>query len=174
MRAPAEVVLGIDPGLGTTGFGVIRREGPSRVHFVSTGVIRTPPGQLEAGRLVTLHQDVAALIERHRPDVVAVERLFFKKDLTTGTHVLQARGVILLAIGQAGLPVAEYTPVQVKSAVAGYGRAEKAQVQDMVTRLLRLDARPSPDDAADALAVALAHAFQAGFQETLARRASRA
>lgn len=165
-----EIILGLDPGLGTTGFGVIERQGASRVRFVSTGVIRTPTRTPDPQRLIVLHRDLTELVARHQPDMVAIERLFFSKNITTGIQVAQARGVMLLVCGEAGLEVGEYSPVQIKSAVGGYGKAAKGEMQLMVQRLLRLPDIPRPDDAADALAVALCHAFRAGLSRKVQGR----
>lgn len=147
-------VLGIDPGLATTGFGVLSVT-PSRLTARTYGVIRTPAGQVDAIRLATLQRELAAVITRYRPDVVAVEKLFFNTNITTAMAVSQARGVVLAVCGQSGLPVRECTPLAVKLAVSGYGRADKRQMQRMVMLLLKLKQPPRPDDAADALAVAI-------------------
>lgn len=150
-------ILGIDPGTGTTGFGVIDVQGATRTH-VAHGVIRTTPRTPLPDRLAIIADDVRALFDRYAPDEAAVELLFFAKNVTTAMMVAQARGVILAEIGRRGVPIAEFSPPQVKESVTGDGRAGKPQVQEMVRRLLRLRVRPRPDDAADALAVALAHA----------------
>lgn len=155
-----DVVLGLDPGLGTTGFGVVRRLGPGRAALLGYGTIKTAPGTPDPDRLFELHRDMRALLDRYRPAEVAVEKIFFKKNQTTGIQVAQARGVLLLSLGERNLVPEEYSPVEVKAAVAGYGNAGKAQVQEMVRRLLKMDARPRPDDAADALAVALCRVFR--------------
>lgn len=150
------LALGIDPGTATTGFGVVREE-DGAYHLVDCGVILTPAQEPMPQRLLLLHNRLLALLATHRPDAVAVEELFFNKNVRTAIAVGQARGVVLLAAAQAGVPVYEYTPLQVKQAVVGYGRAEKHQVQEMVRILLGLDGVPQPDDAADAVAVALCH-----------------
>ncbi len=147
-------VLGIDPGTATTGYGVVEGHGTRLVH-VAHGAIRTAPSEAFADRLVIIHDACRELIAQHRPDAVAIEKLFFSRNVTTGIAVAQARGVIALAVAQAGLPLAEFSPLEVKSAVVGYGRAAKAQVQEMTRILLNLDERPRPDDAADALALAV-------------------
>jgi crossover junction endodeoxyribonuclease RuvC len=165
-----EVILGLDPGLGTTGFGVVERRGPSRVRFLGTGVIRTPTKTPDSQRLVILYRDVRELLERYSPDMVAIERLFFSKNITTGIQVAQARGILLLACGERSMEIGEYSPMQIKSTVGGYGKASKREMQEMVKRLLRLPDIPRPDDAADALAVALCHSFQAGLSRKLAAR----
>jgi crossover junction endodeoxyribonuclease RuvC len=161
------LVLGIDPGTAITGYGLVRGQGET-VSLVEYGTITTPAGEPLAARLVLLYRGLLDLIERHRPDAVAVEELFFAQNTRTALAVGQARGVILLAAANAGLPVHEYTPLQVKRALTGYGRAEKAQVQQMVRWLLQLDHIPQPDDAADALAVAICHLHAAGRGEAFA------
>lgn len=153
-------VLGVDPGLTTTGYGVVGGEGAER-RAVAVGVIRTDPAAPVARRLGELYRDISGVIRDHTPDVVAVEEVFVNLNLRTATSVGRASGVVLLAAAEAGLEVVEYTPTQVKAAVAGYGNAEKRQVQVMVARRLRLATPPRPADAADALAVALCH-LQAG------------
>lgn len=147
-------IIGIDPGTATTGFGVIQRQG-GKVTFVDAGVITTPPTDPMPERLATIYTELTHLIKQHKPDQMAVELLFFTNNITTAMSVSQARGVVLLVAAQSGLPVAEYTPLQVKQAVTGYGQAAKQQVQQMVKTLLALKTIPKPDDAADALAVAL-------------------
>ena len=150
-------ILGIDPGDGITGFGVIdTQRGQSRL--VTCGAITTPAGMDFSARLEIIYEDMRQLLETAKPDAVAIEELFFGQNVTTGIGVAQSRGVILLAIRQAGLEVTSYKPMQVKQAVVGYGNATKHQVQDMTKRLLGLNAMPKPDDAADAIAIALCHA----------------
>jgi len=149
------LVLGVDPGTAITGFGLVRDDGD--LSLVACGVITTPAGTPLAERLLAIHRELAALIEQHEPEAVAVEELFFSKNVRTAMSVGQARGVVLLAAAQAGLPVFHYKPTEVKQAVSGYGGADKAQVQEMVRLLLGLDAVPQPDDAADAVAVAVCH-----------------
>jgi len=139
------------------GFGVISSEKNTQ-KLVSCGVVTTPAGVPLSLRLEQIYDDILKLIEAFAPDAIAVEELFFNTNITTGIAVAQGRGVILLACRKSAVETFEYTPLQVKQAVAGYGRAEKRQVMDMVRRLLRLDAVPKPDDAADALAIALCHA----------------
>lgn len=155
------IVLGIDPGTVATGFGVVEREG-SRLQALDYGLLEVGPRSGAGERLVEIHSGVAGLIERYRPALVAVERIFFSRNVQTAFSVGQARGVVLLAAAQAGLPIYEYTPNEVKIAVTGYGRASKDQVQRMVRTVLGLAAVPTPDDAADALAVAicLAHSYR--------------
>jgi crossover junction endodeoxyribonuclease RuvC len=146
--------LGIDPGLATTGYGLVRKEGPE-CHGEDYGHISTPAGLALQQRLLLIFNGVQALIDKFSPEAIALEKLFFSKNTRTALQVGEARGAILTAVAEKGLPVYEYTPLQVKQAVAGYGRADKKQVQQMVSALLRLPALPQPDDAADALAVAL-------------------
>jgi crossover junction endodeoxyribonuclease RuvC len=155
------IVLGIDPGTALTGFGVVEREG-SRLRAIEYGTVETHAGTSDGERLVAIHRGVAELIERHRPALVAVERIFFSRNVQTAFSVGQARGVVLLAAAEAELPIYEYTPNEVKIAVTGYGRATKEQVQRMVRTVLGLASIPAPDDAADALAVAicLAHSYR--------------
>ena len=150
-------ILGIDPGYGITGFGVIDTErGQSKL--VTCGAITTPAGMDFSARLEIIYEDMRRLLAEVKPDAVAIEELFFGQNVTTGIGVAQSRGVILLAIRQEGLEVTSYKPMQVKQAVVGYGNATKHQVQDMTKRLLNLSAMPKPDDAADAIAIALCHA----------------
>ena len=150
-------ILGIDPGYGITGFGVIESErGQSRL--ITCGAITTPAGMDFSARLEIIYEDMRRLLAEVKPDAVAIEELFFGQNVTTGIGVAQSRGVILLAIRQAGLEVTSYKPMQVKQAVVGYGNATKHQVQEMTKRLLGLNAMPKPDDAADAIAIALCHA----------------
>lgn len=150
-------ILGIDPGYGTIGFGVIDAD-RSRYSLVQCGVITTPAHTALASRLDQIYGDLRQLLDLYRPDAVSVEELFFNTNITTGIAVAHGRGVILLACQQAGVKIYEYTPLQVKQAVVGYGRAEKKQVMDMVRRLCGLKSAPKPDDAADAVALALCHA----------------
>ena len=150
-------ILGIDPGYGITGFGVVEAERGS-CQLIGCGAITTPPGMDFSARLEIIYEDMKQLLQETKPDAVAIEELFFGQNVTTGIGVAQSRGVILLAIRQAGLSVTSYKPMQVKQAVVGYGNATKHQVQDMTRRLLKLSAMPKPDDAADAIAIALCHA----------------
>ena len=150
-------ILGIDPGYGITGFGLIEAQA-GRYQLLSCGAITTPPHTEFSWRLEVIYNDMTQLLQTAKPDVVAIEELFFGQNVTTGINVAQSRGVILLSIRQAGLPLAEYKPMQVKQAVVGYGSATKHQVQDMTRRLLGLQCMPKPDDAADAIAIALCHA----------------
>ena len=150
-------ILGIDPGYGITGFGLIEAE-RNRFSLLRCGAITTPAGMDFSARLEIIYEDMRKLLELAKPDAVAIEELFFGQNVTTGIGVAQSRGVILLAIRQAGLTVQQYKPSQVKQAVVGYGNATKHQVQDMTKRLLGLAQMPKPDDAADAIAIALCHA----------------
>lgn len=150
-------VLGIDPGIAIAGFGFIDKIG-SKLVPVQYGSIETEARTAQELRLKQIYESACALMDKYKPDTVAVEKLFFNKNVTTAFAVGQARGVIILAAAQRGLPVSEYTPLQVKQAVVGYGKAEKRQVQEMVRMLLNLSAVPKPDDVADALAVAICHA----------------
>ncbi len=150
-------ILGIDPGYGITGFGLIEAQrGANRL--LQCGAITTPAGMDFSARLEIIYEDMKKLLEMAKPDAVAIEELFFGQNVTTGIGVAQSRGVILLAIRQAGLEVTSYKPMQVKQSVVGYGNATKHQVQEMTKRLLHLEAMPKPDDAADAIAIALCHA----------------
>ena len=150
-------ILGIDPGVATIGFGVVEAE-RNRQRLIKCGVITTPAHTSLSSRLEQIFRDVADLLDLFKPDAVSIEELFFNTNITTGIAVAHARGVILLACRIAGVQSFEYTPLQVKQAVTGYGKAEKKQVMDMVKRLCNLPAPPRPDDAADAVALALCHA----------------
>lgn len=147
-------VLGFDPGTATTGYGVVEGKS-SRLLYIAHGTISTPAGEHFADRLKTIHEEAVALITLHRPDAVAIERLFFKQNVTNGINVAQARGVLALAAVQAGLPIGEFSPTEAKTAITGYGRADKKQVQEMIKILLNLEKIPKPDDAADALGLAI-------------------
>ncbi len=149
-------VVGFDPGTATTGYGVVESRG-SRLNYLAHGVISTPAGLPFAERLLMIHQETAALLMQYAPNEVSIEKLYFSQNVTTGIAVAQARGVIALAAAQAHLPIGEYTPLEMKNAIVGYGKAVKNQVQEMVRILLNLDAIPRPDDAADALALAICH-----------------
>lgn len=150
-------ILGIDPGFATIGFGYIASDRGS-VQMLRYGAVTTPAGMEFSQRLKLIYDDMTELLELLKPDVVSIEELFFNTNITTGIQVAHGRGVILLACTNCGIPIFEYTPLQVKQAVAGYGRAEKRQVMDMTKRLLHLEKMPRPDDAADGLALALCHA----------------
>ncbi len=153
-------VLGIDPGFGTIGFGLLHAE-RGAFQALRFGAITTPPGMDFPQRLAIIYTDMNELLETLRPDAVAMEELYWGHNVTTGIGVAQARGVILLSCAQHNLPVTGYTPMQVKQAVVGYGKATKKQVMDMTKRLLHLSELPRPDDAADAVAIALCHARSA-------------
>ena len=150
-------ILGIDPGYGITGFGIVDAQ-RNNFRLLQYGAITTPAGTDFPLRLQMIYNDMTELLMVSKPDVVAIEELFFGQNVTTGIGVAQSRGVILLAIQQAGIPIFQYKPMQVKQAVVGYGNATKHQVQDMTKRILHLQATPKPDDAADAIAIALCHA----------------
>lgn len=152
------VILGIDPGTATTGWGVIQTSVRNPI-LVGVGIITTPAHTPMAKRLSTIYDDLNELFNQFHPDVVVIEELFFNTNAKTALVVGQARGVALLAAEKFGAKIFSYTPLQVKMAVAGYGRADKKQVQQMVTETLKLDQIPKPDDAADALAIALTHHF---------------
>ena len=154
------VIMGIDPGIATVGFGVIEAEG-ARLKYCRHGVISTKAGTRLALRLSAIYYDVGELIDTFKPDVIAVEELFFNTNITTGIAVAHGRAAAIIAGEQKAVPMYEYTPLQVKQAVTGYGRAEKKQVIEMVQRLLALENPPRPDDAADALAIAICHARNA-------------
>lgn len=151
------LILGIDPGYAIVGFGLVESRGPKQ-KLVACGAINTPAGVRLSARLWQIANDLEELICRFKPDALAIEELFFNNNVTTGIGVAQARGVILMTAEKMGLPIYEYNPSQVKQAVVGYGKAEKHQVMDMTKRLLGLSAVPKPDDAADAVAIALCHA----------------
>ncbi len=159
------ITLGIDPGTARLGYGLIR--GGMHPTLIDAGVIETWPDEPMAERLVTLYEGVRELIEEFNPGVLAIEQLFFARNVTTAITVGQARGVVILAAAQAKLPVAEYTPSEIKHAIAGYGKADKPQMQEMVRMILKLSTVPQPDDAADALAVAICHAQTVPFTERI-------
>jgi crossover junction endodeoxyribonuclease RuvC len=150
-------IIGIDPGTGILGFGVIDVDG-GKSQLVDAGVIRTPVKEDDAVRLQTIYEELTDIITATKPQMMSVEKLFFTRNVTTAMTVAQARGVVLLCGRQNSLEIYEYTPLQIKMAVTGYGRAEKKQVQEMVRVILALDEVPKPDDCADALAAALTHA----------------
>jgi crossover junction endodeoxyribonuclease RuvC len=150
------IILGIDPGVATIGFGLIRAE-RGQNELLQYGVITTPAGQPLAHRLLQISQDMDQLLDTFQPDELAIEELFFSTNITTGIAVAHGRGVLLLSAEKHGVPIYEYTPIQVKQAVAGYGKATKKQVMLMTQKLLKMDQIPRPDDAADALAIAICH-----------------
>lgn len=155
-------ILGIDPGTGILGFGVIESLS-GKFKLLDAGVIRTSAKEQDSARLKTIFEELSEVIQQNKPDVLAVEKLFFAQNVTTAMSVSQARGVILLCGEQSGLPVFEYTPLQIKQGITGYGKADKRQVQEMVRTILRLKEVPKPDDCADALACAITHAMSAKF-----------
>ncbi len=158
------IILGVDPGTATTGYGVLRSE-DDEMALIEYGTITTPADWQMPRRLEQIYAQLTALIAQHQPTDAVIEKLFFSKNVRTALSVGQARGVALLAAAQAQIAIHEYTPLQVKQAVVGYGRAEKQQVQQMVKMLLQLDHVPHPDDAADALAIAICHAHSARFEK---------
>jgi crossover junction endodeoxyribonuclease RuvC len=151
------VVVGVDPGTAITGYGVVAQRSDGEFVLLAGGVFRTAADQPMPARLHELYTDFVRLLDEFKPDQLAIEKLFFGRNVTTAITVGQARGVILLAAAQRGLPVAEYAPAEIKQAITGYGNAEKRQMQEMVQRILRLPTLPQPDDAADGVAVALCH-----------------
>jgi crossover junction endodeoxyribonuclease RuvC len=151
------LALGIDPGTATTGYGLVRLAPDGELVAVNYGVILTPKESNASARLVILYDQLRDILSEYQPEVAAVEKLFFSRNVTTALAVGQARGVVMLCLQQSGIEAFEYTPNEVKQAVAGYGGAQKRQVQEMVRALLQLDSIPKPDDAADALAIAITH-----------------
>ena len=159
-------ILGIDPGTARLGYGIV--DADDGYLAVDYGVIATSPNESMPNRLLDLHTSLVELIDQHAPAVLAIERLFFARNVTTALEVGQARGVAILAGARAGLSVGEYTPAEIKQAISGYGNADKQQVQSMVQILLELESIPQPDDASDALAVALCHGQSHSFQDRIA------
>ncbi len=155
------IILGIDPGYAIVGYGVVNYNS-NRFSVIEYGAVTTDAGVKFSSRLAKIYDDISTIILRNKPDALSIEKLFFNTNTTTAIDVAQARGVILLAAVKHGIPIFEYTPLQVKSSVTGYGRAEKKQVMDMIKNLLRLEKIPKPDDTADALALAVCHAHSAG------------
>ena len=151
------IILGIDPGVAIVGWGVLESD-RGRIRPIAYGAITTPAHTAIEFRLAMIERDLTALIEKYRPEEMAIEELFFDKNITTGIAVAEARGVILCAAHRLGVAISEYTPMQVKQAVVGYGKADKRQIIEMVTRLLGLAKPPKPDDTADAIAIAICHA----------------
>ena len=158
------IILGIDPGTATTGYGLIE-EKAGKLMLVDFGVILTQPTHTLEQRLEILYDQLGDIIDEYNPDEIAIEELFFSNNAKTAMAVGQARGVILLATQKAGVPMSEYTPNQVKNGICGYGAADKKQVQKMVQLLLKLDEMPQPDDAADALAIAICHSSSRKFNQ---------
>lgn len=155
-------ILGIDPGTGILGFGVIEKNS-SKLTMMDAGVIRTKADQSDSKRLKTIYDELSGIIKHNAPDVMAVEKLFFAQNVTTAMTVSQARGAVLLCGEEQGLEIFEYTPLQIKQSLTGYGRADKKQIQEMVKTILKLESVPKPDDCADALACAITHAFTSHF-----------
>ncbi len=150
-------ILGIDPGTATMGFALVHEGDGDRLELVRCGVITTPAGQPLAERLLTIHRAVTELIREGNPEALAIEELFFGRNVTTAVSVGHARGVAMVAAAAAGLPVFEYKPAEIKQALVGYGKASKSQIQEMVRLMLGLESVPRPDDAADAVAIAICH-----------------
>lgn len=163
------IILGVDPGTAITGYGFVQSDGDA-LRMIAYGAITTPADWRMPQRLQHIYAELVAQIRQHQPTDAVVEKLFFSKNVRTALSVGQARGVALLAAAQAGLTIHEYTPLEIKQAVVGYGRAEKTQIQQMVKLLLQLDHVPQPDDAADALAIAICHAHSARFSKMKAER----
>ncbi len=157
------IILGVDPGTAITGYGILESDG-DELKMIAYGAITTPSDWQLPRRLQHIYGELTTLIAQHHPTDAVVEKLFFSKNIRTALSVGQARGVALLTAAQAGLSIHEYTPLQIKQAVVGYGRADKNQIQQMVKLLLQLDFIPQPDDAADALAIAICHAHSARFE----------
>lgn len=162
------IILGIDPGIATSGYGIIEKDARGVCRAVDCGVVVTPKEETLPVRLAMLEEGIQKILEKFRPDEIAMEELFFSKNITTGIAVAQARGVALLTCVKACGRLYEYTPMQIKQALTGYGRADKKQMQAVVTSLLHLKTVPKPDDAADALAIALCHASASRFGELFA------
>lgn len=152
------IILGIDPGFAITGYGVIACEG-NRLQMLKYGTVSTKAGMPFTQRLLEIRTQLDALLSEYKPDACAVEELFFNSNTTTAIQVAQGRGVAITTVAEKGIPIYEYTPLEVKRTVVGYGRAEKQQVQQMVKVMLKLSNIPKPDDAADALAIAICHSF---------------
>ena len=161
------LVLGIDPGTATTGYGLVRDREDGSLESLAYGTILTPAGAAAHQRLSMLFHQLNELLLLHRPDSCAVEKLFFQKNVKTALTVGQARGVILMALAEYGIPIGEYSPIEVKNAVVGYGGADKNQVQQMVKAILNLKEVPKPDDTADALAVAICHHSSMRYQNSI-------
>ena len=162
------IILGIDPGIATLGYGVVEKNARGEFRAIDCGVVVTPKEEGLPVRLAMLEDGLSKILEKYKPDEIAMEELFFSKNITTGIAVAHARGVALLTCVKACGRLYEYTPMQIKQALTGYGRADKKQIQSVVTSLLHLNAVPKPDDAADALAIALCHGFSNRFGELFA------
>lgn len=156
------IILGIDPGIAIVGYGVLHFDGRT-FQPIEYGAVTTPAGDKLSDRLRDIYESLCFLIDKHKPDAFSVEELFFNTNVKTAISVAHGRGVCLLAASTKGVPIYEYTPLQVKQAICGYGRADKAQVQRMVTSMLQLNATPKPDDVADALAIAMCHGYTAKY-----------
>lgn len=161
------LVIGIDPGTAITGYGLVRESEDGTLEAVEYGAIKTPANSPMPKRLVLLYETLNEILDQHRPDNSAVEMLFFQRNVKTAITVGQGRGVVLLALAQADVPIAEYTPLEIKQAITGYGGADKRQMQEMVRTLLSLEETPRPDDAADALAVAICHLHSIKMQDLM-------
>ena len=161
------LVIGIDPGTATTGYGLVHEDGSGNLEAIAYGVIQTSSKQPMPQRLLTLYQELSGIVRLHRPDSAAVEKLFFQKNVRTAISVGQGRGVAILALAEALVEIGEYTPLEIKQSVSGYGGADKAQMQEMVRALLNLHDIPRPDDAADALAVAICHIHSSSMNSLL-------
>ena len=162
------IILGVDPGLATLGYGVIEKNGQGKFRMLDYGVVLTPKNEGLPVRLAMLEEGLKKVLDKYHPDEVAMEELFFSKNITTGIAVSHARGVALLTCVKECGKLYEYTPMQIKQALTGYGKADKKQIQTMVTTMLQLEEIPKPDDAADALAIALCHGFTGRFGEMYA------
>jgi crossover junction endodeoxyribonuclease RuvC len=163
------IVIGIDPGTATTGYGLVNEDSAGRLILIDYGVVLTPPKTPMPQRLLQIYHSLREVIAEHRPDHGAVEKLFFSRNVRTALSVGQGRGVAFLALAEAGLAVDEYTPMEIKQAVTGYGGADKQQIQQMVRALLEMKELPQPDDAADALAVAICHLHSARLRSLTGR-----
>ncbi len=161
------LVLGIDPGIAITGYGLVHEGASGEIEALAYGIISTPASATVPVRLQQIYREVHSLVARYQPASAGIEKLLFGRNVTTAMNVGQARGVTILALADCGVSIVEYTPASIKQAVAGYGNADKVQVQDMVRLLLGLDEVPRPDDAADALAVAITHLHSARYQQRL-------
>ncbi len=169
MATIERVALGIDPGTGITGYGAVAQTASGDFELLACGVIRTKPETEMSLRLLEIFEDLCALIREFKPDEMAVEKLFFGRNVTTAITVGQARGIILLAAAKHGVPIAEYTPAEIKQALTGYGNADKRQMQEMVQRTLHLSKIPRPDDAADGAAIAVCHLQTIQYQALFAQ-----
>lgn len=167
------LVIGIDPGTAITGYGLVREDDAGKLIAVDYGVITTPAKMKLSSRLSIIYDELNKVLKKYKPQTSAVEKIFFSKNVKTAISVGQARGVVLLSLEQTGIDIADYTPNEIKQAVTGYGAADKRQIQEMVKILLELEEIPKPDDAADALAVAICHLQHAKFAQILENEGSR-